>query len=84
MYEKTSDRMYNDDVTPLHLLLHRCNENPAVIDNKKESILRIIHLLLAAGADITAQRRHSGITVLQAAQGLDSPEILAAIQAGKK
>ncbi|MGM0462053.1 MAG: ankyrin repeat domain-containing protein [Fibrobacterota bacterium] len=82
MYKQTSDRVYDDDVTPLHLLLHRCKENPAVIDNQKESILRIIDLLLAAGADITAQRRHSGITVLQAAKKLNSPEILAALQAG--
>jgi ankyrin repeat protein len=76
LYKDSPDVVYDDNLTPLHLLLYFIKEKPEIIENKKAEILCIIKMLMNAGADVNVKTKHKKQSVLKVAQEINNIEII--------
>ncbi len=80
LFKDSSNVVYDDNLTPLHLLLYLIKEKPEIIENKKVEILCIIKMLMNAGAHVKVKTKHKKQSVLEVAKEINDAEIVELIK----
>ena len=75
-YRNGQNSVYDNNATPLHLMLYLTQENPSSLDEHKDEVLLMLKTLLEAGADREAQLKDSGKTALEIALEIGNQEII--------
>ncbi|GAA5022552.1 hypothetical protein GCM10011506_00670 [Marivirga lumbricoides] len=74
--ELFSNVIFDNNLTPLHLLFYLIDEKPQTMHDNRKEILKIIKILMKAGADPTIKTKHDPKTVYEIAEKLNDPKIM--------
>jgi len=75
-FRLTRQRMFDDNLTPLHFLLHYLSRDFDILTKNKKQVLNILSLLVSAGADVNAITKEKKQTVIDVAQEIGDKEII--------
>ena len=68
--------IFDDNLTPLHLLFYQINQRPELIQKRRKDIMKILKMLIKAGADPYIKRKTNPQTVFEIAQELNDRKIM--------
>ncbi len=74
--ELSSNIIFDDNLTPLHFLMYQLKGKSEILETKKGQVLKIIKLLMRAGADVTLKTKHKQQSVLDVAKEIGDKKIV--------
>lgn len=75
-YRLTQQSAFDNNLTPLHFLLYYISEKPDKLEKNKTQVLKILSLLVNAGADVNAVTKDKKQTVIDVANEIGDKEII--------
>lgn len=75
--------VFNNNLTPLHLIMYQIKENPESFTNNEDVILEMIKVLVKAGANVNAKTKNEQQTVIEVAKEINNPKIIKILKKGK-
>ncbi|WP_164977425.1 ankyrin repeat domain-containing protein [Ancylomarina salipaludis] len=74
--ELSSNIIFDDNLTPLHFLMYQLKGKSEILETKRDQVLKIIKLLMRAGADVTLKTKNKQQSVLDVAKEIGDKKIV--------